>query len=821
MDSTRMLGPGDGFDDDGQEPERGHNPLLTLHLILQGRYWIAIIAAIAFALAGALIGFRSQQILWATTGTVHIRPVLSQLLFDKGSGTMPMYESFVQTQIGYIKSERCINIAMSSPQWLTGPTRSNSDEARANFIQHLEVIRDGEFIHVTYADPDPKTSTDAVLAVVNAYQGLVSEVDPENAAKRIPQLQALQAEFDTRLTNAKTKIAEAASPLTPDRLQDRYTYKSREVLEAETQLSQSNQALETFLRVDHPELAAAVATRGAGTQPTSSQPAASQPAAAAPAAASRPAEPVVYTAKQIAATGDPQMRALQKSLDDAQADLDATLMSVGPNHPLAVLNRNRVALITGQIEKYVSTWQPRVPTSDTGAGPGEMVVSPFETLQRLQSKVIMDKERLASVSTELQGLEKQVKDVNAAESNVQQLQGWVDETKQKLEEARLDNAASGRIETLSTGDMPVKRDHRFMFGAVGGFGGMIVGFGLVLVLSLMDRRLRTIDQARMSLKQGMRVLGMLPSLPKNLEDPSAAAFAALCVHHIRMLLQVMPRLDGHPAIAVTSPSPGDGKTSLTLALALSYAASGRSTLLIDCDIVGAGLTRRVNALIRRRIGQILIRENLITPVELREALTAAQRSGRKLGEVLVDEGYVDADQLAKALKLQGETSVGLLDVMRGELLEDCVADTGTPRLWILPVGSAMAEHGATISPEGFRTVLDQARKRFEVVLVDTGPIPGSIESSVACSQVDGVVMTVSRGEQGPLVKRASEHLRDIGARALGIVFNRAKPEDFSSSYGSMSSPSIPERVRDKPGMDTTAFGPVASAVAGQQKSLNE
>jgi len=34
--------------------------------------------------------------------------------------------------------------------------------------------------------------------------------------------------------------------------------------------------------------------------------------------------------------------------------------------------------------------------------------------------------------------------------------------------------------------------------------------------------------------------------------------------------------------------------------------------------------------------------------------------------------------------------------------------------------------------------------------------------------IDGVVMTVSRGEQGPLVKRASEHLRDIGARALGI-----------------------------------------------------
>jgi Mrp family chromosome partitioning ATPase len=320
----------------------------------------------------------------------------------------------------------------------------------------------------------------------------------------------------------------------------------------------------------------------------------------------------------------------------------------------------------------------------------------------------------------------------------------------------------------------------------------------------------------MSLRQGMRVLGMLPSLPRNLEDPGAASFAALCVHHIRMLLQVMPRMDSHPVIAVTSPSPGDGKTSLTLALALSFAASGKSTLLIDCDIVGAGLTRRVNAIIRRRIGQILIRENLITPAQLREALNLAQRTGRKLGEVLVDEGYVEQEQVTRALTMQAETSVGLLDVMRGEVLEECVADTGMARLWILPVGSALAEHGATISPEGFRTVLEQARKRFDVVLVDTGPVPGSIESSVAASQSDGVVLCVSRGEQGPLVRRASEHLHDIGSRALGLVFNRATPEDFSSSYGAMSSPSIPARIPEKQGADRATFGPVASAVAGTQ-----
>ena len=47
------------------------------------------------------------------------------------------------------------------------------------------------------------------------------------------------------------------------------------------------------------------------------------------------------------------------------------------------------------------------------------------------------------------------------------------------------------------------------------------------------------------------------------------------------------------AFSVTSASSGDGKTSLTLALGLSFAASGSRTLLIDSDLVGAGLTARL------------------------------------------------------------------------------------------------------------------------------------------------------------------------------------------------------------------------------------
>ena len=92
---------------------------------------------------------------------------------------------------------------------------------------------------------------------------------------------------------------------------------------------------------------------------------------------------------------------------------------------------------------------------------------------------------------------------------------------------------------------------------------------------------------------GMTLLGILPNLPDRLTDPAQAATAAHCVHQIRTMLQINAGEDRN-VFAITSASPGDGKTSLTLALGLSFAASGSRTLLIDGDLVGAGLSTRLN-----------------------------------------------------------------------------------------------------------------------------------------------------------------------------------------------------------------------------------
>jgi Mrp family chromosome partitioning ATPase len=162
--------------------------------------------------------------------------------------------------------------------------------------------------------------------------------------------------------------------------------------------------------------------------------------------------------------------------------------------------------------------------------------------------------------------------------------------------------------------------------------------------------------------------------------------------------------------------------------------------------------------------------------------------------------------------------VGLLDVVAGEPLDECVSGAGVSGLFVLPVGSARAMHVGKLSPHAVRALLEEAKKEFDVVLVDTGPVLGSLEASILAPAVDGVVLTVSRGEQRPLARRSMDHLISTGARILGVVFNRAYGYDvLSSRFSSSTSTRLLSRAaQESPGSaeDLAArLGPVGSAVA--------
>jgi Mrp family chromosome partitioning ATPase len=85
------------------------------------------------------------------------------------------------------------------------------------------------------------------------------------------------------------------------------------------------------------------------------------------------------------------------------------------------------------------------------------------------------------------------------------------------------------------------------------------------------------------------------------------------------------------------------------------------------------------------------------------------------------------------------------------------------------------------------------------VLIDTGPVLGSIEAHLVCAQADGVLLVVGAGRARGQVKNAVDQLRRVNARLLGLVFNLAQAKDFRTSAASQSFRSVrPDGVTPQP-----------------------
>lgn len=289
----------------------------------------------------------------------------------------------------------------------------------------------------------------------------------------------------------------------------------------------------------------------------------------------------------------------------------------------------------------------------------------------------------------------------------------------------------GRLSMVSSGSeaQSPERDNRYRVAGVAGAGGLCLPAGLLLLLSYLKRRYRYADETESEESPVQApLLGILPELDAEDASRRDMAAAAHSIHQIRVSLRAQRPGAGSSLYLVTSATSGEGKTTLTMSLGLSFAASGVRTLVIDADLVGRKLTNTMQA-----------------------------RDLDGLNEA------IDAGSLRQRIR---KTDAGL---------------------YVLTAGRASARHACSLSPTAVKSLVAEARKYFEIVLIDTGPILGSLEASVFAQEVDGVIFAISRGQERQVVDLAMKRLRSLGVRNAGCIFNRAKPQDFNRSpYGSSS-----------------------------------
>ena len=274
--------------------------------------------------------------------------------------------------------------------------------------------------------------------------------------------------------------------------------------------------------------------------------------------------------------------------------------------------------------------------------------------------------------------------------------------------------------------------------ALGGLGGLVLGSGLAFLAEISDKSFRSIEEVRQRL--GLAVIGQVPALtayePSVIEqnplDPN------LVVHHapksiqseayrgVRTSLYFSTRGKGHQVIQVTSPNPGDGKSTLAANLAASIAQSGKRVILLDADF-------------------------------------------RK-------------PRVHKIFGL-GKAEVGLASVIAGEAdLESAIYSCEVPGLSILPCGPRPANPADLLTSALFSEILDEIKKDYDFVLIDTPPILAVSDPSVVAPRVDGVILTIRMTKYSrPMAEQAKERLQALGANVLGVVVNGM--DDLRQGYG--------------------------------------
>lgn len=733
----------------GHRAAAPENPLLMLHRYLRGRYPVALALAVIFAVPGAIVGYAAVKPTYSSTGIVRVAPTLPHLVYESADSRVPpMFDSFVSTEATTISSRRVLELALENEQLRSAGWPGGTD-GLGRLIKNTKVNnrRGSELITVQVEHTEPRLAQFAVNAVLDAYETVREENSLSSAGSREQALRAIERDRSQQIDSIRRQIDALARPYGTDDLDQLYSARSADVMRLDSLIAELEIRLASMRSS---ELAATDLAAAAG-------------APEAGEVIEREISPEVELERLVA--HDRELGGLVQNRRRLQTRIEAQTGHLGPEHrEMGRLRREREALDLLIAERVTFLKENDLVPAAALAGAGEVAGLEGSSFAELQ-------ERLSRYSQLRQREDAERLQIGQARLSIKERQEKLaehrrvhDDTVRILQQMevenpfRLTNAAVGRISVAQRGDFPMApaKDRRLPLAAFGGMAGVGLGVGLVVLLTLMQGGYRYIEDVE-RIEGAGALLGTVPDLRDG--GPEHAALAALSVHHLRNMLQMnAPATAGGAVYTVSSAMAGDGKTSLSLSLAMSFAAMGNRTLLIDADFIGQGLSRQLS---------------LSSSAGLCQALKADSLNGE-----------VHATRVTNLWAIP----VGF------------APPTGTSPPGTAPAGKSDLAH-TTMQPEhiaqgDLRRVLDMAREQFDTVIVDTGPILGSLEANLVAPMSDRVVLVVSRGQGTRAVRSALERLSRLGATCGGLVFNRAHLTDFDRSISavSMSGRSLRESI---------------------------
>jgi len=265
-----------------------------------------------------------------------------------------------------------------------------------------------------------------------------------------------------------------------------------------------------------------------------------------------------------------------------------------------------------------------------------------------------------------------------------------------------------------------------------GFGLVMAGFGIGLA-EYRNPAFRSVE--RLTRMLGIPVFASIPRIdndqifetpPNGDVDPKLVAYTApesSPAEQYRGFLPTFLDAEDCKVILVTSAARGDGKTLTTMNLAVTLATDlNKRVLVIDGDL------RRPNV---HRIMRV-------------------------------------------------DRRMGLSTVLRQEaVLSDCTVNSKIYNVTVLPAGGSVRNPLALLTDSKFLEVIEEARAKYDVVLIDSPPLLPVVDSKILRKMAD-MVLFVVRADSTPreAVVRSMKDMRDVA----GVIFNQVSPGSFRRYY---------------------------------------